>query len=102
MDQDAPSSTTETVQQTPAAPGALYANAFQVICTNADIALMLQLNGQVLASVNLSFTTAKTLGQMLTEVIEKLESSSNRQIMTTQELDAAIGALRSKKMNPSK
>lgn len=48
----------------------------------ADVTIILQLNQQPVAAVNCSFTIAKTLAQILSDGISKLENVTSREIMT--------------------
>ncbi len=63
-----------------------YCNGFTTSLTNSDIFVLLEQNGIALATVNLSFTTAKTMSTKLGALVASLESTSGRQILTSDEL----------------
>lgn len=68
----------------------LYANGFISAIGNGDTLLVLQQTGRPIATLNLSFTVAKTLVQKLGGIIENLEKASGNDIMTTSDLDEAL------------
>ena len=57
-----------------------YTNGFSINTSNADISLLLLLNGQPQAGVSMSFTTAKSLAKQLNESIARLEEASGYEI----------------------
>jgi hypothetical protein len=63
-----------------------YCNGFTNSLTNSDIVMLLEQNGIALATINLSFTTAKTISTKLGALVASLESISGRQILTSDEL----------------
>lgn len=71
----------------PAVP-AIYANGFVLGLGNADIVLLLQRNGKSVATLNLSFTLAKTLSKQLAKSIADLEKLSGQPILTTEDITA--------------
>lgn len=75
-----------TGKQTPE----IYANGFSVAHGNADIVLILQRNGVNVQVVNMSFTLAKTLSQIVGSVIDRIEIDGNFKIKTTKELDQSM------------
>lgn len=60
----------------------LYANGFNILMSNADVAILLLHNNAPEAALNLSYTTAKSLSKKLIEAITKLEEDSKQPIMT--------------------
>lgn len=60
----------------------VYANGFTVGASWSDVGCVLMLNGQHVANLNLSFTTAKTLAQELVRVLSELEEKTGHTIMT--------------------
>lgn len=76
----------------------LYANGFISAIGNGDTLLVLQQTGRPIATLNLSFTVAKTLAQKLGAVIENLEKDSGNNIMTTSDLDEALKKTKKRKI----
>ena len=68
----------------------IYANGFTVGLTNADVAVVLQLSGQPVAILNISFTLAKTLAQKVGGVVSALEEAINQNLVTTDEMSEAL------------
>ena len=68
----------------------LYLNGFQTGLTNADVVLVGECNGEPVALLNMSFTTAKTLAIALSNTISMLESKSDREMLTTHDFDAMM------------
>ena len=66
-----------------------YFNGFELGLSNADVIATLSLSNSPVASVYMSYTTAKTLATRLAEVVAHLERVTERQIMTT--IDVAAG-----------
>jgi hypothetical protein len=66
-------------------PG-VYANGFELGFTGADVAIMLQLNGRPILSLNLSLTSAKALGNGLGEIVEEFEQLSGTKVLSIAEL----------------
>jgi hypothetical protein len=66
----------------------LYVNGFALIQTVSDVAAVLEKNGEPVAIINMSFTTAKTLAQKLGGVIAKLEDRAGRMMLTTDDISA--------------
>ena len=62
---------------------AMYFNGFQLGLSNADVSLLAMLDNQPVIKLNISYTVAKTLMVKLQEVMGQLESSTGREIMTT-------------------
>ena len=61
---------------------ALYVNSFKAGLSHSDIFIVLGRNGTNFATLNMSYTLAKTLSQALNQLIERLEKTSGQQIMT--------------------
>ena len=61
----------------------LYCNGFTNVIANSDILIIIQHNGIDVATCNMSFTVAKTLGAALSQSISNLEQSTGREIMTS-------------------
>ena len=64
-----------------------YANAFVLASGTGDITLFFQRNGVPVATLNLSYTVAKTLALLLGNSITDLERTSGNAIMTTHEVE---------------
>jgi len=62
-------------------------NGFQIGLSNSDIFLALLHNNRAVAHVNLSYTTAKTLGQQLMGAIQTLEKESKNSIMSIEDIN---------------
>jgi len=71
-----------------------YANGFQISFGSADVALLLQRNGQNVEILNLSFTVAKSLAEILSKVVQDIESTTGMNIKTTHELTRALESAR--------
>ena len=68
----------------------IYANGFTVGLTNADVAIVLQLSGQPVALLNISFTLAKTLAQKVGGVVSTFEEAIQQPLVTTDEVSKAL------------
>ncbi len=68
-----------------------YFNSYVVALATADITCILERNGTPVCSLNMSFTTAKTLAAALGQAVSDLEAKAGREIMTTQEVEKFIG-----------
>lgn len=68
----------------------IYFNGFVCTMTNSDVIIVTERMGQPVATLNVSFTTAKTLAQTLAGVIAQLESKMDRDIMTTHDIDKTM------------
>lgn len=73
----------------------IYVNGFANFLNNADLGLVLQLNGRPKAVVNMSYTLAKTLHQRLGVMIDGFEKESKHDIMTTDFINKVLA-----KQNP--
>jgi len=65
----------------------LTANSIAVGLGTGDVVIVMELNGQPVATVNLSFTMTKSMATILGNVIADLEDISGRPIMTTKEVE---------------
>lgn len=80
----------ERVQSALSAPVPhLYANGFVVSGTSSDIVTVLELNGSPVATLNLSFTSAKSLVVMLGGQIAQFEEFMQQEIKTSADIEAA-------------
>jgi hypothetical protein len=68
----------------------IYANGFAVGLTNADVSIVLQLSGQPVALLNISFTLAKTLAQKVGGVVGTFEKAIQQNLVTTDEVSMAL------------
>ena len=68
----------------------IYANGFAVGLTNADVTIVLQLSGQPVALLNISFTLAKTLAQKVGGVVSAFEEAIQQNLVTTDEVSKAL------------
>ena len=81
----------------------LYANGFISFASNADIGVVLQLHGRPVALLNMSYTLAKTLSRRLAGIIEEIESDTERNFLTTDDVaEAASKKAAGKKDNSKK
>jgi hypothetical protein len=60
----------------------IYGNGFICLNSNADMAVIIQINQKPVAVINLSFTTAKTLGEKLGQMVRDFEKKTGNTIMT--------------------
>lgn len=67
-----------------------YVNGFANGLGSGDVILALEKNGTAVASVNLSYTMAKTLAISLSQLIANLESATTRTMLTSHEMDEAL------------
>jgi hypothetical protein len=68
----------------------LYANGFITATGNGDALVVLQQNGKSIATLNLSYTMAKTLTLKLGHLVKDLENKTGNTIMTTSDIDIAL------------
>jgi hypothetical protein len=69
----------------------IYANAFGIALTNADVVIVLQrFATNPVAVVNLSYTLAKTLSQRLGQAVAEFEKLIEQDILTTDRIDGAM------------
>lgn len=76
-------------------PG-VYFNGFQLGLSNADVNGVLLLNNQPALGISMSYTTAKTLANALSDIVATLEKVTEREIMTTQQVASGLEALAKK------
>lgn len=69
----------------------LYANGVLVGTGLSDVLLILEQNGQSIATLNLSYTMAKTLAIELSSAISTLEKQSDNTIMTFNDVQRFLG-----------
>jgi hypothetical protein len=70
-----------------------YFNGFQIGLSNSDISMLLLNSGKPIAQLHMSYTTAKSLSVMLTDVITKLEEATNHELMTTEYIEQRLSKL---------
>jgi succinylglutamate desuccinylase len=76
----------------------LYTNGFVVAQTNADLSLVLLLNGAPSALLSMSFVSAKSLIEELGKAMQFLEESIDQKIPTMNEVAARLSAHQRKTM----
>jgi len=70
----------------------LYSNGFAIAQSNADLTLVMLLNGAPTAIANMSFNSAKTLSEELTRAVKALEEAIGQPILTMNELADKLSA----------
>jgi len=70
-----------------------YVNSFSVSVSNADATLTLQLSGQPIANVMMSYSTLKSISQGLSKAVDALEKASGQKILTTDELQPVVAKI---------
>ena len=68
----------------------VYANNFRSALTTSDVFLILMRDGRPKATLNLSYTVAKSLAKSLSDTIEVLEKATGHSIMTIVDVDAGM------------
>jgi hypothetical protein len=68
----------------------LYSNGFVTATGTGDIMVILERNGQSVATINLSYTVAKTLGLNLLNTVSSFETAVGRPILTSEEIVLAM------------
>lgn len=68
----------------------VYFNGFQSVITPGDTSIVLQLDNEPLVVLRCSHVLAKTLATKLFDIVKALEAVSRRDVMTTDELNAAF------------
>ena len=71
----------------------IYFNGFVNQISQGDIIIALECNSKPVATLNASYTVAKTLVQHLNRLIQVIESASGNNIMTTEDIDKSLKAL---------
>lgn len=68
----------------------LYANGFVNHVTQGDILTVLEHNGKPVATINLSYTVAKTLALSIGTLISQLEALTGRDMLTTHDVSLKL------------
>lgn len=68
----------------------LYLNSFTICLGLGDIVLVLEKNNQVEATLNISFTLAKSLVEKLNGTIQQLELKTGNKIMSVDTIEKAL------------
>jgi len=71
----------------------IYFNGFQLGLSNADVNGILMLNNQPAVGISMSYTTAKTMAEALTEIVAGLEKATGSKIMTTKQVAKGLESL---------
>jgi len=64
----------------------LYCNGFVTVLTGSDTLLVLKTNENSIATINMSYTIAKTLSIKLGGLIKSFENTTGNKIMTTDDI----------------
>ena len=67
---------------------AYYFNGFCTAMTAGDIVTTIELNGRPLATLNMSYTVAKTYALAIGQSIALLEEAAKREMLTTHEIES--------------
>ncbi len=70
----------------------LYTNAVALAASNGDYCLVVLQNGQPTATLNMSFTVAKSLSVALGQMISNLELIMGQEIMTMDRIAIAMNS----------
>lgn len=62
----------------------IYFNGFTLGYSNADVSLVPMCNGMPQAQLYMSFTTAKSLRDLLNDVLNEVETATGHEIMTSE------------------
>ena len=68
----------------------IYSNGFNVILGPGDVIIILKRMGNNVATLNLSYTLAKTMSEKLGSVIKHLENKTGNIIMTTDNIEKSL------------
>jgi hypothetical protein len=68
----------------------IYFNAFLVGLTSGDVTIVLERNGNPVATLNASYTVAKTLAVKLGITMSDFEGKTGRSMLITDEVDIAL------------
>lgn len=92
MSEPLPSDHTLTQKTTPsdASVQQIYINGFEINISLSDFNITLMTHDRKLAYLLMSFSTAKTLSEGLTQAIRTLEKTTGREIMTMNDVKQAI------------
>lgn len=69
---------------------AIYFNGYSVAIAVGDVAIPIYRNGNHFATLNASYSVAKSLAQSLTDLISQLEKATGNHIMTADEIAKAV------------
>lgn len=72
----------------------IYMNGFEVSLSLSDFSITLMAHDRQLAYLLMSFSTAKTLSESLTQAVQTLEKTTSREIMTMNDVRQAIDSKR--------
>lgn len=67
-----------------------YFNGFELQSSLSDVAAFLLLDGQPVARLSMSFTTAKTFSENLGNAIKAFEDATNHKIMTIENVKSGF------------
>ncbi len=67
-----------------------YFNGYQIALSMSDMNIMMLLDGQPVARLSLSFTTAKSLAHDLNKAVESFEQATEHNIMMIEEVKTAF------------
>lgn len=70
-------------------PG-FYINGFNVGGSLSDVNCTLLVDGKITATVHMSFNTAKTLAENLNAVVQNVEASTGREILTMEAIKSGL------------
>jgi len=73
-------------------PQTFYFNGFEVGNSTSDMACVLMLNGTPVATICMSFTTAKTFAMALGHAVAQFERATDHTIMTMDEVQRGLEA----------
>ncbi len=65
----------------------IYSNGFTIVLGTGDVNIILKRMGENVATLNLSYTLAKTLSEKLGGTIKFLENKTGNAIMTTDDVE---------------
>lgn len=68
----------------------IYFNGFSNALGLSDVLITLQRNGKPVATLNASYTVAKTLAILLNDLVQTLETKTGNTIMTVPDVENAL------------
>jgi hypothetical protein len=71
----------------------IYFNGFVNTITVGDVLTVLETNGKPVVVLNMSYTIAKTLAISLGQIISQFESGVERNMLTTHDVEKALGRI---------
>ena len=77
---------TPAMAQEPSRIDFLYFNGFDLSTSLSDMGILLMVDGQPQIRLAMSFTTAKTLAENLTEAVSRFEKIANHAVMNMDEV----------------